>query len=296
MFTIQQLYYFVTTVQLGSINKASKTLYISQPALTKQMLKLEEKTNCKLMERTHKGIELTEAGQYLYNQANTILGKLKETEQRLQNFQRKNTVRIGAIPSIANYYLPNFFYQKKLSFVPKVFIQDITQMLVDAVEQEQIDMAIVQDYDEILPLEIIHLFTERYLLAVPKNHTLFEQDEIHFQDFITYPIHMWHDPSDLRHSLRTFSAHYQTEPIFVDVSWSESLLAHTLQHNGITYIPEIVGRHIDTNDLKIKWIKPRAFGRKIQVIFKKEKQELVRKIFSEPSLFDTMPINSLYHY
>ncbi|MXQ52644.1 LysR family transcriptional regulator [Shimazuella alba] len=296
MLTMNQLKYFVTTVQLGSINKAAKVLYISQPALTKQIIKLEEQINCKLMERTYRGIELTEAGRYLYNQATMILDKLKETENHLHSFQHKKTVRIGALPSIANYFLPDFLQNKKLSFIPKVLVQDLTQMLANSVEEGKIDMAIVQDFDETLSLNVFHLFTERYVLALPKNHRLSNLEPIHFHDFISYPIYMWHDPSDLRQSLRILCNYYKKEAVFIDVPWNESLLAHILQKKGITFIPEIVSKHLKTDELEIKSIKPSSFGRKIQVIYKKEKKDIVSKIFTEPNIFDTMSVQSYFPF
>lgn len=48
MFTLTQLTYFVTAVEAGSLNKAAKQLFLSQPALTKQLTQLEIELNCKL--------------------------------------------------------------------------------------------------------------------------------------------------------------------------------------------------------------------------------------------------------
>jgi hypothetical protein len=118
----------------------------------------------------------------------------------------------------------------------------------------------------------------------------------HLQDFIQFPIHMWHDPSDMRHSLRQICNYYEMEPQFVDVPWNESLLTHVIQHNGVSFIPETVAKHIDSKELKLSKIKPRSFGRKIQVIAKMERKQIVSDIFSGPNMFDTMPVNQFMQF
>jgi LysR family hydrogen peroxide-inducible transcriptional activator len=296
MLTFQQLHYFVTTVQHGSINKAAKILYISQPALTKQLTSLEHQSKCKLLERTHRGIILTDAGRYLYDKANIILNKLKETELHLQHFQQKNVVRIGALPSIANFFLPTFFEQKKISYTPQVSTFDITQILIDSVKEGKLDIAIVQDVNIHLPLHVFHLFTEPYVGVFPVDHPLAQLDFISLSDFTKYPIHMWHDPSDMRQSLRNLCHYYGLEAKFLDVPWNESLLSHVLEHKGVSFIPEIVGRHMDIAELMIKTIKPRSFHRKIQVIAKIEKKHMIYEIFSEPNMFDTIPIKQFMYF
>ncbi|WP_028775927.1 LysR family transcriptional regulator [Shimazuella kribbensis] len=296
MLTFQQLQYFITTVRHGSINKAAKILYISQPALTKQLTRLEEQVKCKLLDRTHRGIIVTDAGRYLYDKANFILDKLEETENHLQYFRPKNIVRIGALPSIANFFLPSFFEQKKIGYTPQISTFDITQMLIHSVEEGKLDLAIVQDANVHLPLHVFHLFTEPYVGVFPIDHPLAQLDSITLTDFTNYPIHMWHDPSDMRQSLRNLCNYYGIEAKFIDVPWNESLLTHVLEYQGVSFIPETVSRHMNISDLAIKTIKPRSFNRKIQVIAKTDKKHMIYEIFSEPNMFDTIPMKQFMHF
>ena len=58
---------FYTVANAGNISKAAKELYISQPAISKSIQKLEESVNCKLFARSSRGVVLTDEGQLLFN-------------------------------------------------------------------------------------------------------------------------------------------------------------------------------------------------------------------------------------
>ena len=58
---------FYTVAKTGNISKAAKELYISQPAISKSIQKLEESMNCELFRRSSRGVSLTEEGELLYS-------------------------------------------------------------------------------------------------------------------------------------------------------------------------------------------------------------------------------------
>ena len=81
-----------------SISKVSNKIFISQPALSSRLLKIEDEMGVKLILRTNKGVEFTEAGIYLAKEANKMmiyLSKLKESLLQI-NESSKNTIVIGA--------------------------------------------------------------------------------------------------------------------------------------------------------------------------------------------------------
>ena len=71
---IRQLLYFTTIAEEGSISAAAKKLHLSQPPLSYQMKLLEEELHLPLIERSARGIALTEAGRVLYKRAQGIAG------------------------------------------------------------------------------------------------------------------------------------------------------------------------------------------------------------------------------
>lgn len=59
---LRQLRYFTVVAKLGSISQAAQELHIAQPALTRQIQKLEEDVGVILLERTGRGVKPTDAG------------------------------------------------------------------------------------------------------------------------------------------------------------------------------------------------------------------------------------------
>ena len=68
-----QLETFIVVADLGSFNKAAEALYITPPAVTKQINLLEKDLEVQLFVRTHRGLILTEAGKSLYKDAKYII-------------------------------------------------------------------------------------------------------------------------------------------------------------------------------------------------------------------------------
>jgi len=75
---IRQLRYFVQIVESGSLSKASRQLYIAQPALSQQLAKLEDQVGKPLLHRSSKGVSPTENGLALYHHARFMLRQLDQ--------------------------------------------------------------------------------------------------------------------------------------------------------------------------------------------------------------------------
>ena len=85
-----QLETFLTVADLGSFNKAAEALYISAPAVTKQINLLEENLDLQLFVRTHRGLQITEAGKSLAQDAKYIIQYCKDSVTRAKNAMQKD--------------------------------------------------------------------------------------------------------------------------------------------------------------------------------------------------------------
>ena len=95
-----QLETFIVVADMGSFNKAAEALYITPPAVTKQINLLEKDLDLKLFVRTHRGLALTEAGKSLYRDAKYIIQYCKESVGRAKKAmqEKDNIIRIGTSP------------------------------------------------------------------------------------------------------------------------------------------------------------------------------------------------------
>ena len=95
-----QLETFIIVADMGSFNKAAEALYITPPAVTKQINLLEKDLDLKLFVRTHRGLALTEAGKSLYRDAKYIIQYCRESVDRAKKAmqEKDNIIRIGTSP------------------------------------------------------------------------------------------------------------------------------------------------------------------------------------------------------
>ncbi len=95
-----QLETFLHVVDAGSFNKAAERLYISPPAVIKQINLLEESLDVQLFIRTHRGLVLTKAGQSLYQDVKYIIQYCKDSVTRAKNAMQESggIIRIGTSP------------------------------------------------------------------------------------------------------------------------------------------------------------------------------------------------------
>ena len=80
---IRVLEYYITIVEQKSITRAAQVLHISQSTLSRQIMDLESQLGVTVFERGHRGITITEDGDFLYQRAKEILQLTDDTEQHL---------------------------------------------------------------------------------------------------------------------------------------------------------------------------------------------------------------------
>lgn len=102
-----QLETFLKVADCGSFNKAAEELYISPPAVIKQVNLLESSLNLQLFVRTHRGLILTEAGKSFYHDTKYIIQYCNESINRARNAMQKEeaVIKIGTSPMTPGQFL-----------------------------------------------------------------------------------------------------------------------------------------------------------------------------------------------
>ena len=98
---------FYTVANAGNISKAAKELYISQPAISKSIQKLEESLNCKLFSRSSRGVVLTTEGNLLYGHVKDAFETLGAGEEKLKRSIELGVghINIGVSATLCKYML-----------------------------------------------------------------------------------------------------------------------------------------------------------------------------------------------
>lgn len=106
---LNQLKIFYMAAKRGNLSKAAEDLFITQPAVTKGIQRLQEYYNIRLMDHFGKKMVLTHAGEVLFKTAEKIFELEKHAEENIREFKqrKKGRIRIQASESFGAYYLPS---------------------------------------------------------------------------------------------------------------------------------------------------------------------------------------------
>lgn len=115
---IRHLTYFLEVARLKSFTKASQSLYVSQPTISKMIKNLETELGIKLFYRNGRQVELTDAGQSMYVQAQEITKSFQNLTSELNDIMevKKGHVRIGLPPMIGS----GFFRECSVTFASHI--------------------------------------------------------------------------------------------------------------------------------------------------------------------------------
>lgn len=126
---LRHLRYFVAVAEEENVSKAALRLYVSQPALSRQVRDLEEELGFDLLERGAKSVAITEAGRVFYKEAVQVLHRLDEGVEKARAVANGGTgeLHIGYAPSLTPYILPKTMkaFQKEKRGV-KVLLHDMS--------------------------------------------------------------------------------------------------------------------------------------------------------------------------
>ena len=180
---------FYTVANTGNISKAAKELYISQPAISKSIQKLEESVGCKLFSRSSRGVVLTDEGKLLYEHVSEAFETLTMGEEKLKRSIELGVghLKIGVSSTLCKYlllpYLKEFIRQN-----PHISISISCQSTNDTLkllEDNKIDIGLIGKpenlknihFDFLEEIEDIFVAAKDYLRnlkarGIQKDHNL----------------------------------------------------------------------------------------------------------------------------
>ncbi|MFP5414588.1 MAG: LysR substrate-binding domain-containing protein [Gammaproteobacteria bacterium] len=174
--TLQELRYFVAVADTGHFARAAERCHVSQPTLSTQLKKLEDYLGVALFDRSLRRVTPTPAGREILRAARAIVAEA-ERIRVLAHAQGKGgleSLRLGAIATVAPYYLPHALTVLRGSF-PRIRLllrEGLTAGLLQALAAGDLDAALVALPVEAEDLEVEPLFDETFVAALPKGHPL----------------------------------------------------------------------------------------------------------------------------
>jgi LysR family hydrogen peroxide-inducible transcriptional activator len=184
--TLSELKFIIAVAKEKNFRRAADKCFVSQPALSLAVKKLEEEFNVKIFERSRTEVKVTPVGQKIINQAIVVLdeaNKLKDISSVGQE-QLKSPLKVGLIYSVAPYLLPLIIpvLRKKTPEMPLDVEENITKNLESSLKSGSIEAAVIALPFDIPGTECIPLYDEEFNVVVPSNHAWAKKKEIIAKD------------------------------------------------------------------------------------------------------------------
>ena len=183
---------FCSVARNLSFTKASKELFISQPAISKHIQELEAEYKIRLFERKGTHISLTADGELLLSHAEKILGQYRQLdfEMNLLSERHMGELRLGASTTIAQYVLPGYLasFIQKFKHIKLSLVNGNTREIEKALDEHRIDLGLVEGYSRQSHLHYTPFMKDELVLVTRTSGKLAELDEITLSELQKLPI------------------------------------------------------------------------------------------------------------
>ncbi len=179
---LSQLKAFLAVAQDRSFSRAAEKLYLTQPAVSKQIQALEEALGMRLFDRVGRSILLTQAGNILHDHAHIAfqtLEEARETINQLRGLQRGH-LRISAASTIGTYMLPQPLGELKAQFPGIEISLAITNKarVVQQVLSHEVELGFVGPPVEPAELEMEEYLLDELVLIMAPTHRLAREESV----------------------------------------------------------------------------------------------------------------------
>lgn len=187
-----QLNTFVHVSKLKSFSRAGHKVFRSQSAVSAQIRQLEQAYNTKLFDRTAKSVELTPAGEMLFEHAARMLELRDESLQAVADLGKfvQGSLMFGANEATCLYLLPDIFaeYQRRYPKVHISIYRNFSQKILQRLEDGSIDVGIVTLPVKSPGLKIHPIYRDRLRLMVSKLNPLANRNRVTLAEVAKYPL------------------------------------------------------------------------------------------------------------
>lgn len=254
---IQQLEYLIAVSQQGSISKAAKSLFVSQPAISKGINSLEQELNIEILSRNPTGSVLTPEGMELLNYAIKIIDYKNDIEKR---FDQKSEYEHERLSISSHHYmfaidtLINFLHDLENEEGYEIYARETTTKgIINDVLTRRSEIGILF-VSEITRSYLTNIFKERGLIFTPlynftpkayvrEGHPILKKEKVTLEDLSEYPYICYEQEEGYSHLSEELIGPLNPKKIIyvTDRSTMNTIITHTNAYNiGTGIVPESI--------------------------------------------------------
>lgn len=241
---LRDLEYLVAVEEERHFHRAAERCFVSQPTLSGQLKKLEERLGVQLIERSTRQVVMTDVGRVVTEQARRLLSQARGIEEIAQSFHdpMAGELKLGLIPTLAPYLLPQIMPAMKKRF-PRLKLwlyEQQTAQLLERLRSAELDLVILAlpvASDELVELD---LFREPFWLALPQGDPLAKRKQVNLSDINERELMLLEEGHCLReHALDVCLSAGASEYAGFHATSLETLRHMVGEGMGITLMPQL---------------------------------------------------------
>lgn len=179
---LRDLRYLVALAEHKHFGRAADSVFVSQPTLSTQIMKLEEELGVSLVERTPRKVLLTEVGQEIVKRAREVLTEIEQIREiaRRTLDPESGSLRLGIFPTLGPYLLPHVVprIRERYPRLELLLVEEKTEEILRQLREGRLDAAVLALPVHDAHLHVERLFDEPFVLAVPTDHPLAKRSSI----------------------------------------------------------------------------------------------------------------------
>lgn len=250
----RQLRYFVAIAEHGTFSKAAEKTFVAQSALSHQLAQLEDELGARLFHRSHRGVELTEAGRVFLAHAVSILRQIEDARGSVRSALGQLTGKVVfGVPQSVSHALALPLLQavrKRYPHIELELTEELTGNLTQQLRTGQLNLAVLFDDGQLGEFAHERLVVERLsLIRAPQPHERVAPKSISLKKALALPLILPAGPHGVRPIIETKAraCGYPAPNVVADISSISILRTSLLAGLGQTLLPVMPLKHeIDT--------------------------------------------------
>ncbi|MGA9290696.1 MAG: LysR family transcriptional regulator [Anaerobacillus sp.] len=273
---IKQLAYFIEVARQKSFTKASHSLYISQPTLSKMVKNLETELDVELLDRSARSSELTDAGKIVFAEGEKILNMVDDLSSHLYDMMhlKKGHIKIGLPPLIGVLYFPTIIkgFQERYPDITIELMEHGANIAQEKILDGELDFGI-----GLLPVneekfDTLPFTSEELMLFVHRSHPLAERKSVTIEDVREERIILFSEDFMLHDQMikRCQNAGFEPHISYESSQWD--FISDMVGHNlGFTFFPRSILTKINQDNVVPIPIEKPSIPWDLGIILRKEK-------------------------
>ena len=230
-------------MKLKSFTRAAEALNVTQPAVTIQVKSLEKSLNIQLIQHLGKRVQLSEAGELLYQFAEKIFDLVSDADEKMKDFKKlmRGTLQIGTTKNYARYIMPSLLstFQKRFPRIKVILDEGNSEDMARSVLEMKNELAFISQLNLDRKIKSMFFSTVEFVLVASPEHRFSKRGSVSLRELNGEPVILREKGSGSRAAiLRKFQEYGIWPSVIIEASSLDFIVGYVKQNKGVSFMFE----------------------------------------------------------